>query len=67
MLQILDKEKNKLNSKTPISVKISPDIDDQEIQQISEVLLDNNIEAVIVSNTSDSTRDNLKNIQGHQK
>ncbi len=67
LLQILDKEKNKLNSKTPISVKISPDIDDQEIQQISEVLLDNNIEAVIVSNTSDSTRDNLKNIQGHQK
>ena len=67
LLQILDKEKKNLNSKTPIVVKISPDINDQEIKKISEVLLSNNIEAVIISNTSDSTRDDLKNIQGHQK
>ena len=56
-----------MNSKTPIAVKVSPDIDDQEINKISEVLLSNDIEAIIVSNTSDSTRDNLKNIQRHQK
>ena len=29
--------------------------------------MDNKIEAIIVSNTSDATRDNLKNIQSHQK
>ena len=29
--------------------------------------MNNNIEAVIISNTSDSTRDKLKNIQSHQK
>ena len=29
--------------------------------------MSNNIEAVIISNTSDSTRNDLKNIQGHQK
>ena len=67
LLQTLDKEKKNLNSKTPIVVKISPDINDQEIEKISEVLLSNNIEAVIISNTSDSTRNDLKNIQGHQK
>ena len=67
LLKELDKEKKNLNTKIPIVVKVSPDIDDKEIKQISEVLLNNNIEAVIVSNTSDSTRDNLKNIQGHQK
>ena len=67
LLQKLDKEKKNLNSKTPIVVKISPDINDQEIVKISEVLLSNNIEAVIISNTSDSTRNDLKNIQGHQK
>ena len=67
LLQKLDKEKKNLNSKTPIVVKISPDINDQEIKKISEVLLSNNIEAVIISNTSDSTRNDLKNIQGHQK
>ena len=67
LLKILDKEKKNLNSKTPIAVKISPDIHDEEINQISEVLLNNNIDAIIVSNTSDSTRDSLRNIQSHQK
>ena len=67
LLKIIDKEKKNINSKVPLAVKVSPDIDDKEINQISEVLLNNNIEAVIVSNTSDSTRDDLKNIQKHQK
>ena len=38
-----------------------------EIQKISEVLLNNDIEAVIISNTSNVTREKLKNIQKHQK
>ena len=67
LLETINKEKKTLNSKVPIAVKVSPDIDDQEINKISEVLLNNNIEGIIVSNTSDSTRENLKNIQGHQK
>ena len=67
LLKIIDKEKQNLNSKIPIAVKVSPDINDQEIDNICEVLLSNNIEIIIVSNTSDSTRENLKNIQGHQK
>ena len=48
-------------------MKVSPDIDDKEINKISEVLLSNDVAAVIVSNTSDSTRDNLKNTQNYQK
>ena len=67
LLKTIDKEKKTLNSQVPIAVKVSPDIDDQEINKISEVLLNNNIEVIIVSNTSDSTRENLNNIQGHQK
>jgi dihydroorotate dehydrogenase len=67
LLQIIDKERKSLNSKTPIVVKVSPDIDDQEINKISEVLLDNNIEAMIISNTSDATRESLNNVQGYQK
>ena len=39
----------------------------KEINNISDVLLNNNIEVVIISNTSDSTRDSLNNIQKHQK
>ena len=67
LLLTIDKEKKKLSSKIPLAVKVSPDIDDQEINKISEVLLNNNVEVIIVSNTSDSTRDNLRNIQRHQK
>tara|TARA_B100001063_G_scaffold237128_1_gene257719 strand:+ start:454 stop:1500 length:1047 start_codon:yes stop_codon:yes gene_type:complete len=67
LLEIIDKEKKILNSTIPIAVKISPDINDKEIHKICDVLLSNNIEVIIVSNTSDSTRENLNNIQGHQK
>ena len=67
LLETIDKEKNILNSKIPIAVKVSPDIDDQEIKKISEVLLSNKVEAIIISNTSDESRDVLKNIQKHQK
>ena len=67
LLQTINKEKQNLNSKIPIAVKVSPDIDDQEIKKVTEVLLSNHIEAVIVSNTSDSSRDLLRNTQKYQK
>ncbi|MBD1174145.1 quinone-dependent dihydroorotate dehydrogenase [Pelagibacterales bacterium SAG-MED01] len=67
LLESIDKQKKILSSKIPIAVKVSPDINDQQINKISEVLLDNNIEVIIVGNTSDSTRENLSNIQRHQK
>ena len=67
LLKIINNEKTVLNSNIPIVVKVSPDIKDQEIPKISDVLLKNNIEAVILSNTSDSTRDELNDIQKHQK
>ena len=67
LLQEINKEKKNLKSEIPIVVKVSPDIEDREIKKISEVLLSNNINVVIISNSSDSTRDNLTNIQKHQK
>ena len=67
LLESIDKEKKNLGSKIPIAVKVSPDVDDQEIKKITEVLLSNNIDAVIISNTSDSSRESLNNIQKHQK
>ena len=67
LLKIINKEKKDLNTSIPIVVKISPGISDQDISKISDVLLDNNVEAVIISNTSDSTREGLSNISKHQK
>ncbi len=67
LLKAINLEKKSLNTKVPIVVKISPDIQNEEIGKISEVLLNNNIEAVIISNSSEMNRDNLQNIQKHQK
>ena len=67
LLKIINKEKKSLNSNIPLVIKVSPDINDNDISKISNVLLDNNIDAVIISNTSDSTREKLSNILKHQK
>jgi dihydroorotate dehydrogenase len=67
LLKSISIEKNNLKSSVPIAVKISPDIDDSQISLISEILLENEIKAVIISNTSESSRDKLNNIQKHQK
>lgn len=67
LLKEIKKEKKNLNSKISIVVKIAPDINDDEIEKISEVLINNEVEAVIISNTSNATREKLTNIQKHQK
>ena len=53
LLKEIENEKKELNSTIPLAVKVSPDIKDKEINNISDVLLNNNIEVVIISNTSD--------------
>ena len=67
LLKSVITEKKNLNSNIPIAVKVSPDISEDQVNQISEILLENGINIVIVSNTSDATRDKLSNIQRHQK
>ena len=67
LLKSIAQEKKNLNSSIPIVVKVSPDIDDDQINLISEILLANDITAVIVSNTSEFARDKLSNMQKHQK
>ena len=67
LLKKIKNEKINLNSKIPIVVKIAPDIKEVEIEKISDVLLTNDIEAVIISNTSNANREKLKDIQKHQK
>ncbi len=67
LLKEVKKEKKNLSSKIPIVVKIAPDINDDEIEKISEVLTNNEVEAVIISNSSDATREKLKDIQKHQR
>jgi dihydroorotate dehydrogenase len=67
LLKSISVEKNNLKSSIPIAVKISPDINESQIELISEILLENEIKAIIVSNTSEASRNKLNNIQRHQK
>ncbi len=67
LLKLINNEKKLLNSNIPLVVKISPDIHDNEISPISDLLLKFNINAIIVSNTSDSSREKLVNINKLEK
>ena len=67
LLNSINEERDKLKSKIPIVVKISPDISEQQAEIISEILLKYNVSAVIVSNTTAANRENLQDITKHQK
>ena len=67
LLKSIMAERKNLKSNIPIAVKVSPDISENQINKISEILLEYEIKAIIVSNTSEATRDKLSNIQRHQK
>ena len=67
LLSLINKEKKILKTTIPITVKISPDIENQNINIISDILLKHSVEAVIISNTTDKNRENLSNINKLEK
>ncbi len=67
LLKSVSEKKKNLETNIPIVVKISPDIDENQINLISEILLENDISGIIISNTSETSREILKNIQRYQK
>ena len=67
LLSLIEKEKKALKTAVPILVKISPDIDDKNINIISDLLFKYSVEAVIISNTTDKSRESLSNINKLEK
>ena len=67
LMKSIEEEKIKLKSTVPIVVKISPDIKEDQIILISEILLRYKVSAIIVSNTTENNRENLKSAKKHQK
>ncbi len=67
LMKELKNEKEKLNSKIPIAIKVSPDLNDEQIEVVSSILLEQEIEIIIISNTSDKNRDKLNNINKLEK
>ena len=67
LLHAIKEEKQTLKSDIPIAVKISPDMDENDIEKTAETLIKYSIDAVIISNTTDRNRENLNNIHKLEK
>ena len=67
LIDSIEQEKKDLKSNTPLVVKISPDISNDQAIQISEILLKHEIKAIIVSNTTEGNREKLLDASKHQK
>ncbi len=67
LLKSIEKEKEILKTKIPVALKISPDIDEKNIIEIVELITKYKLEAIIISNTTDRNRENLKNINKLEK
>tara|TARA_Y100001970_G_scaffold286601_1_gene409192 strand:+ start:640 stop:1680 length:1041 start_codon:yes stop_codon:yes gene_type:complete len=67
LLISIEEEKKNLKTIIPIAVKISPDIDDNDIEIISDLLIKYKIDAAIISNTTDRNREDLININKLEK
>tara|TARA_B100000123_G_C25713730_1_gene421135 strand:- start:63 stop:1109 length:1047 start_codon:yes stop_codon:yes gene_type:complete len=50
----------------PIAIKVSPDISNNEIGKIVDLIRRHKIQGLIVSNTTDSNRDNLSDVKRHE-
>tara|TARA_B100000242_G_scaffold212824_1_gene154960 strand:- start:189 stop:1235 length:1047 start_codon:yes stop_codon:yes gene_type:complete len=59
LLTGLNKIKKDKNILKPIVIKLSPDINNDEISQIIELILKYKIDGIIISNTTDGNRENL--------
>ena len=63
----LKNEKKELNSNIPLAIKVSPDLNDDQINEVSKIIMEQEIGIIIVSNTTDKNRENLKNINKLEK
>ena len=62
LLTGINKIKKDKNISKPIVIKLSPDIKDIEINKIIELIIKYKIEGIILSNTTEKNRENLKDI-----
>ena len=59
LLLKLNKIKKNNNTKVSLALKVSPDINDEDINEITQVALNNNISAIIIANTTIGNRTDL--------
>tara|TARA_B100000029_G_C17486935_1_gene927597 strand:+ start:5 stop:1051 length:1047 start_codon:yes stop_codon:yes gene_type:complete len=61
LLVALNKIKQDNKTNIPILLKVSPDIKEEDITSIADVVVENNISAIILTNTTNKNREDLKN------
>ena len=66
LLSGLNKIINEKKIECPIAIKISPDIKADEISKIVDLVSSHNIKGIVVSNTTDSNRNNLSDIKKNE-
>ena len=62
----LNKIKKEKKIEQPIAIKISPDIGEDDIGRIVELVKSQKIQGIIVSNTTDNNRENLSDIKKNE-
>ena len=62
----LNKIKKDKKLDQPIAIKLSPDIDDSDVSRIVELIKRYSIQGIIISNTTDSNRDNLSDVKKNE-
>ncbi len=67
LIDKLKNEKKELNSNIPLAIKVSPDLKDDQINEVSKIIMEQEIGIIIVANTTDKNRENLKNINKLEK
>ena len=60
LLVALNKVKKDNKSNIPLLLKVSPDIDESSISEIVDAVIKNNISAIVLTNTTNGNRNNLK-------
>ena len=65
LIKLNELKKNK-KIKCPIVLKLSPDIEDEEISNINELVLKFKIDGIILANTTNQNRENLSDIKKNE-
>ena len=67
LLTGINKIKKEKKISKPIAIKLSPDIKNEEISKIIELIMKFKIDGIIISNTTDKNRENLSDIQKNEQ
>ena len=62
LLLELNKIKKKNKTEIPLLLKVSPDIKDEDVPEIINEAIKNNIAAIIISNSTNKNRENLRSV-----